>query len=109
MPITPQSVTGPAAAPPELGSPRAPGGVFSQLPEWPAFEAQTPVGPGQGSPRSRLGRRGHASPTDAPLSIHIGSVEVRAVQPAPEPPPPAPFRPRLTLDEYLRQRKSGLR
>jgi hypothetical protein len=45
------------------------------------------------------------------VRINIGRIEVRAVPAAPAPAarPPAPPQPKLTLDEYLRQRNEGKR
>lgn len=43
------------------------------------------------------------------LEIHIGKIEVRTPPPPTKPPAPEPFKPRLSLDEYLRQRRAGLR
>lgn len=42
------------------------------------------------------------------VRIHIGRIEVRAITPAPAQPAskPAPAQPRLTLDDYLRQREA---
>jgi hypothetical protein len=47
----------------------------------------------------------------ATVHIHIGRIEVRALTPAPGTPtrPPASPRPKLSLDEYLRQRNEGKR
>jgi hypothetical protein len=56
----------------------------------------------------RLGRKPGAGPT---VRVTIGRVEVRALFPAPEAPQPTPPPPdpRLTLDEYLKQRREGAR
>lgn len=53
-------------------------------------------------------RIGDATPT---VRVTIGRVEVRAVFPAAEAPrsAPAPWEPSLTLEEYLKQRREGLR
>jgi len=53
------------------------------------------------------------SPQDANVRIHIGRIEVRAVS-APQPvqaarPAPPPHGPKLTLNDYLRQRNEGKR
>ena len=51
-----------------------------------------------------------AAPTPAPVQISIGRVEVRAVQAAPDPPRASgPATPRLSLDDYLRQRNGSAR
>jgi hypothetical protein len=50
-------------------------------------------------------------PESAPLvRVHIGRIEVRAVEPKPKPAAarkPAPPRPGLSLDDYLKRRKGG--
>ena len=43
------------------------------------------------------------------LEIHIDKIEVRTPPPPPQTPAPPPFKPRLSLAEYLRQRRAGLR
>jgi hypothetical protein len=51
-----------------------------------------------------------APPAPPTVRVTIGRVEVRAVFPAPEPSRPAPSPPpRLTLAEYLKQRREGAR
>ncbi len=47
----------------------------------------------------------------APIQVTIGRVEVRAVtpQPAPRRPPPKPTQPKLSLDDYVAQRREGQR
>jgi hypothetical protein len=53
------------------------------------------------------------SPQDATVRIHIGRIEVRAVNSPPTiqavRPAPPPHGPKLTLDDYLRQRNEGKR
>jgi hypothetical protein len=46
-----------------------------------------------------------AEPND--VAIHIGRIEVTAVQPAPVPAPPKPPRRAPSLDEYLKRRNGG--
>jgi hypothetical protein len=54
--------------------------------------------------------RGDASPRA--IHITIGRIEVRAVHPPPEPLPqqrPAPVSPKISLEEYLKQRNGDRR
>lgn len=47
------------------------------------------------------------SPSDRTIHVTIGRLEVRAVQSASPPAKPAPPKPRISLDEYLRSRNGG--
>jgi hypothetical protein len=57
----------------------------------------------------RAARNDASSPR--PIHITIGRVEVRAVHPPPEPVPrrPAPVSPKISLEDYLKQRNGGRR
>ena len=53
-------------------------------------------------------RREPVPPARPTVQVTIGRIEVRAVQPPPAPPVPrAPVGPRISLDEYLRERNEG--
>ena len=75
--------------------------------------AVRPPGPSQDERTSTDGGRAQARAAEvAPtVRVTIGRVEVRAVFPAVEAPrvSPAPPGPRLTLQEYLKQRREGVR
>jgi hypothetical protein len=58
--------------------------------------------------RPEIGMR-RAAEVRPVIHVTIGRVEVRAVQPQPAPLRPAPPGPKLTLEEYLRQRDKGER
>lgn len=74
--------------------------------------AQHPVMVLARSQSAEVARRAQtAAPAPAPVQITIGRVEVRAASGAPEraPRPTGPAAPRLSLDDYLRQRNTGVR
>ncbi len=74
--------------------------------DWPQPASTPPGGEHTGSP---LDVKTGSQPTPPTVQVHIGRIEVRA---APQPTPPVtpprpPYRPALSLDEYLKQRQRG--
>ncbi len=97
-----------AAAQPATGSPIRPVvSVRSPGPDQP-HPSRPFAGRGEGNEAGGLDAWRSQPPT---VRISIGRIEVRAVPAAAQPParPPAAARPKLTLDEYLRQRNEGKR
>jgi len=84
--------------------PRPPAPVVARA-DAPLLPLQPPDKPAAHSPVSEERREPeHTEPAPPPLRIHIGRIEVRAIQPPP--PVPAPRvdpHPAMSLDEYLRR------
>ncbi len=78
----------------------------------PPHPSRPPAGRRGGDEAGEAAGEADAWPPQAPtVHISIGRIEVRAAPVASQPParPPAPVRPRLSLDEYLRRRNEGKR
>lgn len=75
----------------------------------PRVDVETSLPVSRGERRNGSRQRTQDTPAEPAVRVTIGRVEVRAIQPAS---PPAPRRlpePRLTLEDYLRQRREGRR
>jgi hypothetical protein len=75
------------------------------VPQTPPFSAQAVDLAGSPSPSGQSSTQ----PTHPTIEVTIGRIEVRAAPPAATARKPAISTPRLTLDEYLRQRQAGSR
>jgi hypothetical protein len=106
-PTAPPARSAPASSEPESAMPPAPAPLTKVLA--PAHATIPRISPAPSSPE----RAGSANsvPSPRPVHITIGRIEVRAVHPPPEPVPhrPAPAAPRISLEEYLKQRNGGRR
>lgn len=123
--VDPGTLATPAVAPRDIadGVPRRPidaGGPWQEPAEPPQRAARAPLiaknvrravsAPSRPPEESRLARTEPAS-IEPSVHVRIGRIDVRAVMEPPPAPPPQrlPRRPRLDLEEYLRQRNRGER
>ncbi|CAN5908759.1 hypothetical protein BH23GEM7_BH23GEM7_23950 [soil metagenome] len=110
-PVRPQAEPEPLAGPsPAAAVPERPRASLRAIPIQPSIvrtEEQR-----RESPSSGTGTDGNGAGEAAPIvRVSIGRIEVRAITEAPPPPPAVrrPAAPRLSLDEYLRERARGER